>query len=218
MRGEATRQLIMDAAAEAFAEIGYGSVTLSDIIARAQVTKGAFYHHFPTKESLAAALITYTDAETLDTARHATSESASALENLIRTTFALANVTQQDTKVRIGVLLSQALGQIGDVAQEGFQQRRQVFVAAVERAVAEGDLVEHVDADDLGHVLWCSFVGNYLLTAAAGEDLVSGLAKVWRVTLRGIVSAQSASFFDQVVERVAAQYIGQRNGRSAPDA
>ena len=57
MRGEATRRLILDAAAEAFGEVGYANVALSDVIARAQVTKGACYHHFPTKDALAIALI-----------------------------------------------------------------------------------------------------------------------------------------------------------------
>lgn len=212
MRGEATRRLITDAAAEAFAEVGYANVSLSDIIARAQVTKGACYHHFPTKDALAVALIAYTDAELLDKARQVTSESASALENLIRVTFALANVTQHDTKVRMGVLLGAALGQTRHTESEGYQQRRTMFVAALERAIAEGDLVvEGVDAADLGEVIWSSFAGNYLLTAARGQDLVIGLARVWRVILRGIVSARSASFFEQVVERVAAQYIGKPN-------
>jgi AcrR family transcriptional regulator len=213
MRGEATRRLILDAAAEAFAEVGYVNVTLSDVIARAQVSKGACYHHFPSKEALAVALIAYTDAQLLDKARQVTSESASALENLVRVTFALANVTQHDTKVRMGVLLGAALGQTRHTESEGYQQRRATFVAALERAVAEGDLVvEQADAADFGEVIWSSFVGNHLLTAAAGQDLVVGLARVWRVIMRGIVSAQSASFFQQLVERVAAQYIGKPNG------
>lgn len=206
VRGEVTRQRIMDAAAVAFTELGYANVALSDVMARAQVSKGACYHHFPTKDALAVALIAYSDAELSDSASRATTESASALENLIHITFALASATQQDTKVRIGVLLGQALAQINNAASEGFQQRRALFLAGLERAVAEGDLGEHVDAE-VGHVIWLSFVGNYLLTAAAGEDLVLGLAKVWRVTLRGIVSAESASFFEQVVERVAAQHM-----------
>jgi AcrR family transcriptional regulator len=218
MRGEVTRRLILDAAAEAFAEVGYANVALSDIIARAQVTKGACYHHFPTKDALAVALIAYTDAELFGKAGHVTSESASALENLIRVTFALANVTQHDTKVRMGVLLGAALGQTRNAVSEGYQQRRAIFVGAAVRAVAEGDLVvDGLDAADLGEVIWSSFVGNYLVTAAAGQDLVLGLARVWRVILRGIVSAQSASFFEQLVERVAAQYIGKPNGGNRAD-
>jgi len=222
MRGEATRRLILDAAAEAFAEAGYANVTLSDVIARAQVTKGACYHHFPTKDALAVALIAYTDAELLDKARQVTSESASALENLVRVTFALASVTQHDTKVRMGVLLGAALGQTRHNESEGYRQRRAIFVAALERAVADGDLVvEQVDAADVGEVIWSSFVGNHLLSAAAGRDPVLGLARVWRVILRGIVSAQSASFFDQVVGRVAAQYsvisVGSHPMSAQPD-
>ena len=218
MRGEATRRLILDAAAEAFAEFGYANVTLSDVIARAQVTKGACYHHFATKDAMAGALIDYSDAQLLDKAGQVTSESASALENLIRATFALANVIQHDTKVRLGLLLGAALEQTRHSESGGYQQRRAVVVAAVERAVSEGDLVvEDVDAADVGEVIWSSLVGSYLVTAASGQNLVLGLARVWRVILRGIVSAQSASFFEQLVERVAAQYIGKPNGGNRAD-
>ena len=57
VRAQITRQRIVDAAVDVFDEIGFGSVDLNDIVDRADVTKGAFYYHFATKEAVAAAII-----------------------------------------------------------------------------------------------------------------------------------------------------------------
>ena len=56
-RAVETRHTVIAAAAEIFEERGYGNTSLSDVIERANVTKGAFYYHFATKEDLAAAII-----------------------------------------------------------------------------------------------------------------------------------------------------------------
>ena len=43
---------IIAAAAEIFEQRGYGNTSLSDVIEHAQVTRGAFYYHFATREEL----------------------------------------------------------------------------------------------------------------------------------------------------------------------
>jgi AcrR family transcriptional regulator len=56
-RAERTRNAILDAAAEVFEARGFAGASLSDILTRAGVTKGALYFHFSSKEDLAKALI-----------------------------------------------------------------------------------------------------------------------------------------------------------------
>jgi AcrR family transcriptional regulator len=51
-RGEVTRSHILDVAGELFAERGYDATSVADICARAGVTKGAFYHHFESKQAV----------------------------------------------------------------------------------------------------------------------------------------------------------------------
>lgn len=48
--------LLLDAAAEVFAEVGYGSATTNAIAARAGVSPGSLYQFFSNKEALAEAL------------------------------------------------------------------------------------------------------------------------------------------------------------------
>jgi AcrR family transcriptional regulator len=49
---DAQRQFILAAAAQAFAEAGFPSASMSDIARRCNVSKGLLYHYYPAKEQL----------------------------------------------------------------------------------------------------------------------------------------------------------------------
>ena len=51
-RGRLTRDRILQAAQESFAQEGYDATSVASICERAGVTKGGFYHHFPSKQAL----------------------------------------------------------------------------------------------------------------------------------------------------------------------
>ncbi len=56
-RGEETRARILGAAVRRFSITGYDAASVDDICAEAGVSKGAFYHHFPTKQAIFLALM-----------------------------------------------------------------------------------------------------------------------------------------------------------------
>jgi len=56
-RSERTRREIMNAAVALFCQSGYDAASVSHICERAGVSKGAFYHHFPSKQTLFLAIL-----------------------------------------------------------------------------------------------------------------------------------------------------------------
>ena len=55
--GVATREKILDAAQELILQRGYVGMTVEHVLDRVGITKGAFFHHFKTKDDLAKALL-----------------------------------------------------------------------------------------------------------------------------------------------------------------
>jgi AcrR family transcriptional regulator len=51
-----TRRRVLDAALAGFLEDGYAQTTIADIRSRSEVSNGALFHHFPTKDAIADGL------------------------------------------------------------------------------------------------------------------------------------------------------------------
>ena len=62
-RGQATRHDLMNIARRLFSEHGFSGTALADIQQASGLTKGAFYHHFRSKEDMALALLESARAE-----------------------------------------------------------------------------------------------------------------------------------------------------------
>jgi AcrR family transcriptional regulator len=56
-RSEDTRARILDAAVRRFSMAGYDAASVDEICSEAGVSKGAFYHHFPSKHAIFLALM-----------------------------------------------------------------------------------------------------------------------------------------------------------------
>jgi AcrR family transcriptional regulator len=61
-----TRTLLIDAAAQLFSSQGYDRTSVESIIGQAGVSKGAFYHHFASKDELLDAVTSQLDVEAAD--------------------------------------------------------------------------------------------------------------------------------------------------------
>jgi AcrR family transcriptional regulator len=57
-RAEATRARLLSAAERCFARSGYDATSVAEVCAQAEVSKGAFYHHFDSKQAVFLELLT----------------------------------------------------------------------------------------------------------------------------------------------------------------
>ena len=62
-RGQATRAHVLQTATNLFAARGYESTSIEDVLAATSLSRGALYHHFPSKEKLFEAVLEATEAE-----------------------------------------------------------------------------------------------------------------------------------------------------------
>lgn len=205
-RAEATRDGILAAAVRLFGEVGYGNTALSDVIEEAGVTKGAAYYHFPTKESVAVAVMGRSDAKVAEIVDAVLTQPGSALENLIQATFVVADLSHTDPAVRVGLQLRHGLPQITSSTTGAYTEQQTVGIGALRRAVAEGDLRPGVDPDVAGRTIHAAVVGTHITCAAAGTHPRDGLITMWRFLLEGMLAEGSADFFNRLLARIDRRY------------
>ncbi len=82
----ANRAAILVAARAVFAELGYGSTTVRDVIRRTDLASGTFYNYFPDKESLFRAVVEQS-AEKVRARVQAARREAHSLEGFVEASF-----------------------------------------------------------------------------------------------------------------------------------
>lgn len=205
-RAEATRQRIIDTAVELFINPGYGETGLAEILQRADITKGAFYYHFDSEEAVAAAIIDDTYRKVAGVSTDIIESSSPALENIVRATFAVADLMATDRSVEVGKLLAQSLTQVSDRGSKAFLDWTALFVGQICEAIGQGDLGNDLDVKDVGDTVWATVMGSHLLSDAIGDDVLARLARGWRVLLGGIVRPESLPYFRDFVARTYQVY------------
>ncbi len=208
-RSEATRRKIIDAAVELFSEVGFATVGLVDIVVRAELSKGALYFHFDSKELLAAAIMQEGAASVLDAFRATCESSSPALENIIHGTFVVADVLTSDKVARTGAQLTRALGEFNGTASRTYDAWVALITEQARRAGAEGDLRGDLDAVAVSEAIVAAMIGGELMTgtAAGGDDLVRRFKRLWEILLLAITTEESLPYFREFLARQALRHL-----------
>ncbi len=137
---DATRQRLLDAAEEVFAEKGYHGTGVEDIVRASDSSKGGFYFHFPNKQAIFLALIDALVprlAAAVDRAIAAETDPVEQLDAALRTVLETFSRHRRLSKI----LLIEAVG-LGHGFDEKLMQTRGRFASMIQeyldRAVAAG--------------------------------------------------------------------------------
>jgi AcrR family transcriptional regulator len=155
-KGAATRALLLQVAAEGFAQRGYAETTMAELIARSGLTKGAFYFHFSSKEQLALAVIEEKQRQWVDSVQLAIDSEGRAIDRLRVVGLALVRVHRDDPSAFSVSRLTRDLAHIPDVTDTVRSHMRAwlgLLSGLIGQAQADGDLPATIDADDLAAVL-----------------------------------------------------------------
>jgi AcrR family transcriptional regulator len=167
-RGGATRHHILEAAAEAFSEHGFAGTSLNDVIRAAGVTKGGFYHHFASKESLALEVVNYKQEEWAGKVLAAAMRHPRAMDQLMAMTEALCDLHEQDKAADSLSKLCAELSEDPALAPRLNTQYLtwvELTAGLFARAQAEGDVRPDIDPVVAGELAVSLFMGIDQLSA-----------------------------------------------------
>ena len=205
-RSAATREKIIAAGVQLFTDKGYGTTSLSDITAAAQVTTGAFYYHFGSKEALATAIVAEGWPKAWEVVGACLESPAPGLENVIVMTFALSALMKRDKSVWIANHLNQSLGLLDEDGRKAFERKARAFIDGVAGAITQSDIRPEVTPQDVGNQVWMIVHGCHLLSDATGDSVSERLERSWRMWLQASVPTESLPYFEQFLTRTAKHY------------
>ena len=205
-RAEETRQRIIDAAVALFAEHGYADTGLNDITTAANVTTGAFYYHFASKEAVATAIIREGWPKAVEVLERWLDPTKAGLENVVVMTFALSELLKREKFVWVSNHLNQAFGQLSETGRIEFREKANTFVTRIADAIQPSDIRDDVTRHEVGTNVWMMVHGCHLLSDALEDSVFERLSTSWRLLLRAIAPMDSLAYFEQFVSRTAAQY------------
>ncbi|GAA4793360.1 MULTISPECIES: ScbR family autoregulator-binding transcription factor [Streptomyces] len=169
-----TRELILEAAGEVFAERGYDGATISDVYSRAGLTKGAFYFHFASKEELAEAILEVQ----VGSGAYPVVRRTLKLQELVDAGFVFGHRLMYDRMLQ---------GSVGLSLERGAHQldRRRPFLAWVDHNLAalteaseQGELYGYADLRATAELLVGAFSGIQMLSHVLADrrDLTERLS------------------------------------------
>jgi TetR/AcrR family transcriptional repressor of nem operon len=207
-RPDSTREQILRAAAHQFAQRPYYAVGLDDILAEAQLTKGAMYFHFRSKHALALAIVDEQNVKSDAGIKDVLARKLSGLETLIDVSYliAIGDITQNITRAAFNLL--ESVGRTEKLQERLLHGWIELLGEIAGRGIREGDIVDHGDSEDIGRLLVSIYMG---LRQASNLDapavLLSDFEKALSTVLRGIVQPDRIGYFTQFLKRRTALAI-----------
>jgi len=197
-RAVRTRRAVLEAAAAVFAERGYAAATIGEILARAQVTKGALYFHFDSKAALAQGVL---EAQ-VTTDYHVPRELK--LQEWVDAGLTLAKRLPQEPLLLAGVRLSADL-QGREVFGSAWPAWTELTAAFLSEAKERGEVLPHVVPSESAQVFLGAWIGvQYVSQAMSGwADLEVRMSALFNHMLPAITAPAVLVRLDTAPDRGA---------------
>jgi TetR/AcrR family transcriptional regulator, transcriptional repressor for nem operon len=208
-RADTTRQQILNAAAHQFARLPYHQVGLDDVLADAELTKGAMYFHFRSKHALALAIIEDRAAKAKEVIAALVTRKFSGLETLIDVSYQIAVRDISEDMARAGFNLLESIGRLEGLQTQLLAGWIETLAVIADRAIAEGDILDECDPQDVARLQVSTYIGlRQASDLDEPERFLLNLEKTWALLLPGVVRPDRIGYFTQFIRRRTAIGIG----------
>lgn len=201
-RSDSTRLQILRAASRLFARSSYSRVNLDDILADAAVTKGAMYFHFRSKHALASAIVELRMEEARSSVDEVLARRLSGLETLIDLSFRIAVDDIGSEVARAGLNLLESIGRTDGLQPVTLTRWVEGYARVISRAVTEGDIRDHDDAEAIARLLVSMYMGlRQTSDLDDPERFLRDLQSAWMLVLPGLTTADRIAYLAEFVKR-----------------
>jgi AcrR family transcriptional regulator len=173
-RGAATRDRIVQAAADLMYAKGVNATTLDDIRAATGTSKSQLYRHFPDKDALVHAVIALRGQQVMDRETQRLGR-LNSFSGLTRWRNALVRVNSLQNGA-YGCALGSMANELADQDEQAraslaelFRSWEELLAAGLRRMQAKGTLSPDADPDQLAVGLMAALQGGYLLASTAHD-------------------------------------------------
>ncbi len=182
-----TRDRLLQAALDVFAERGYHGTTVDDIVAASESSKGAFYHYFPSKQGIFLKLLDQLVEMVEAGVEHAIDREEGALakvEAALRVVLEVA-AARRDL-ARILLIEAAALGPEFEQSRLGIHRRFAALIQRrLDRAIADG-VIPQQDTQAAA-MAWIGAINEVVTQELArGGSLIERLPALRMLLLRSI--------------------------------
>jgi AcrR family transcriptional regulator len=190
------------AAARQFAHKSYSLVSLDDILADAEVTKGAMYFHFRSKHALASAIVEYRGAVAREALEELLARKLSGLETLIDICYLVAVEDIGDEMARAGLNLLESIGRTDGLANSVLTDWVIAVTAIARTAVVDGDVVEEPGPEGIARLLVSMYLGlRQTSDLGEPEKFLRDLENMWALVLPGFAKPDRMAYLNQFIRR-----------------
>ncbi len=163
-----SKQRILDAALALFGERGFRDVTIDDIAAQAELTKGAVYYYFTDKNDLGRDLEHELGEQLKAEALAAFDPNRDTVTNLKRCFDAYVAAVQRMPETRLFIRDCWSIPELNAAGDQDRQGSAAQIRAVLENGIERGDIVP-LDPDALAHVLAGAYADATLHILTTGE-------------------------------------------------
>jgi AcrR family transcriptional regulator len=217
-RADSARAPLVRAAAQEFAHKPYSLVNLDDVVAAVEVSRGAMYFHFPSKQALARAVIEEADALARQAMSGVLGNRLAGLETLIDLVYSIAVLDMGENLTRAGMNLLESIGGADGLEARTLGEVIGGMTQIAARAVAEGDIDKQRDPEDVARMLVGTYIGiRHTSDLDDPARFLRDVEKAWNLLLPGFANPDRIPYLRQFVRRRTSVALGKfKNEADSP--
>jgi AcrR family transcriptional regulator len=206
-RAATTRAVLLTAAAKVFERKGYAGSSISDILKEGDLTRGALYFHFESKEELARAIVN----EQFSWRELNTDLTANPVQQLIDMSYRFVEALQRDPMIRASIRLTLEQNTFASTDDSPYRGWLTAVEDLLRLAEQQKLLLAGVDPAAAAYLVTSSITGMQLISEATTgrADLRVRVGQAWGILLKALVR-------DDVVATIPSATAGAKRRTSAP--